>query len=455
MGDAVSADGGHARRSFDGRDPDLPGIVFVELKPYQSGMTAVPTIATRLWPPPFWLFAPRRYRDQPITALRASYRRAFLRSLPRWQLPMVAFAVLFWPLAILASSLRQLLRHGRRVKATAGRSYGAQFRDHFAIGLSANLWPSHYYMFELFRDELRPRAYEYFRRTETKRALYKLLRTDYREEDRFRNKLRFFRACSRAGVRAAPVIFAVAEGEILHPESGARPIFPPSDLFIKPIAGRGGTGAEIIRFRDAQYHLADGQAVTGDGLITVLRGRSSGEGLLVQPRLINHPALADINMQALSTVRVVTATETDGSGRVIAAALRVPSKAGSAVDNFHAGGIAAAVDIETGRLGKATDLGIKADSRWHSVHPVTGAPIEGLVVPDWPQLVELAETAHARVADRIVLGWDIGVLADGPCIVEANAYPDLDICQRTMLAPLGNGRLAWLMAYHLERLGHH
>jgi hypothetical protein len=383
--------------------------------------------------------------------LRARYLRAFLRSAPWWRLLAIPFAVLFWPLGILASSLRQLTRHGRRVKATTGRSLAAQFLDHFAIGLSANLWPHHYYMFELFRDELRPRAYEYLRRPETKRTLYKLLRTDYREEDRFRDKLRFFRACSRAGVRAVPVLFAVAEGEVLHPEHGA-PEFPRSDLFIKPITGRGGTGAEIVTFRDGQYHLSDGRTVSEDGLIATLRARATGEGLLVQPRLVNHPPLSQINMGALSTVRVVTATETDGRGRVIAAALRVPSKAGATVDNFHAGGIAAAVDIETGRLGKATDLGIRRDTRWHSVHPVTGAPIEGVIVPDWRQVVELAETAHARVADRIVLGWDIGILADGPCIVEANAYPDLDICQRTMLAPLGNGRLGWLMAYHLEHI---
>lgn len=424
----------------------------MELKRGPSGVVEVPTIATRLWPPPFHVCAPRRYRHQPVGALRARYLRAYLRSAPWWRLLMLPLAVLSWPLAILASSLRQLARHGRRVKAAAGRSLAAQFLDHFAIGLSASLWPHHYYMFELFRHELRPRAYEYLRRPETKRALYKLLRTDYREEDRFRNKLRFFRACSRAGVRAVPVLFAAAEGEVLHPESGARPVFPPADLFVKPVAGRGGTGAEIVKFRDGQYYFSDGVALSEDGVIAALRAKSSGEGILVQPRLTNHPALSEINMGTLSTVRVVTATETDGRGRVIAAALRVPSKAGATVDNFHAGGIAAAVDLETGRLGKATDLGIRRDTRWHAVHPVNGAPIEGVVVPDWRQMVELAETAHARVADRIVLGWDIGILADGPCIIEANAYPDLDICQRTMLAPLGNGRLGQLMAYHLDHI---
>lgn len=427
-------------------------LIVIELNWRQAQASGAPAIATRLWPPPFHAFAPKRYRNQPIESLRAAYQRAFLQSVPWWRLPVVALATLTWPLAIVGTSLgRQLPANGPRVKAMTGRSYLAQFLDHLKIGMSANLWPSHYYMFELFRDELRPRAYEYLRRTETKRALYKLLRTDYREQDRFRDKLRFFRACTSAGMRTAPVLLAVADGRIEHPQ-GARPALPQSDLFLKPRSARGGIGTEVVTYRDGAYHLTDGRAVTEAGLIEALLVKSRSRPLLAQPRLVNHPALSSVNMDALSTVRVVTATGIDGSGRVIAAALRVPSKAGSLIDNFHAGGIAAAIDLQTGRLGQATDLGTRSDSRWHSVHPVTGGQIAGLPVPDWPLMVELAEAAHAKLADRIVLGWDIAMLPDGPCLIEANAFPDLDICQRTMLAPLGNGPLGRLMAHHLERL---
>jgi hypothetical protein len=409
-----------------------------------------PVISTRLWPPPFYLLAPRRYRHQPIGILRARYQQAFWRSLPRWRVPLVAVASLAWPFAIIAVSLcRDLPRHGARAKAAAGRSYAAQLGDHLSVGLSTGLWPRQYYMFELFRDDLRPRAYEYLRRVETKSALYKLLRTDRREEDRFRDKLRFFRACAGADVRTVPVILAFADGQLAHPESGVQPSLPPSDLFVKPCTGRGGAGAERVAFRDGRYHLKEQSDLTADDLIAALAIKSVGRALLVQPRLFNHPALAGINMDALSTARVVTATGIEGRGRVISAALRVPSKADSHIDNFHAGGIAAAIDLETGRLGKATDLGVRRESRWHSVHPVTGGQIEGLVVPDWPRIVKLAETAHDRLADRIVLGWDIAVLADGPCVVEANAFPDLDINQRTMLAPLGNGELGRLIVHHL------
>ncbi|MGH6894209.1 MAG: sugar-transfer associated ATP-grasp domain-containing protein [Dongiaceae bacterium] len=426
-------------------------LTVVELKWRLSQLGATAAIPTRLWPPPFNLFAPSRYRNQTVDALRRAYLHSFWRSVSWWKVPLVLLAASAWPLAILISSLcRELPRHGKRVKIVTGRSYVAQLLDHLTIGLSANLWPRQYYKFELFRPELRPRAYEYLRRVETKRALYKLLRTDYREEDRFRDKLRFFRACKRADVRTVPVILAVADGRIIYPEFGSPPSLPPADLFIKRRTGRGGSGADIIRFKNGRYVLSDRRQMTEPDLIAALVARSNTQSLLVQPRLVNHPALAAINMSALSTVRVVTATETDGRAKVLAAALRVPSRVGSLIDNFHAGGIAAAVDLETGRLGPATDLGVRSDSSWHSVHPVTGARIEGLMVPDWHRIVELAETAHTKLADRIVLGWDIAVLADGPCTIEANAFPDLDICQRTMRAPLGNDRLGQLMVYHLK-----
>jgi hypothetical protein len=244
---------------------------------------STPIIPTRLWPPPFHWFAPKRYRNQTIGFLRASYRRAFLQSVPWWRLPMVAVATLTWPLAIIATSLgRDLPLHGARAKATGGRSYLAQFADHLSVGLSAGLWPRQYYMFELFRPELRPRAYEYLRRVETKRTLYKLLRTDRDEEDRFRDKLRFFRACTRTGVRTVPVVLAVADGRIEHPQDG-RPQLPRSDLFIKPYSGRGGNGAEIVKFHDGAYHLADGKPLTADELVSALVARSRGQALLIQP----------------------------------------------------------------------------------------------------------------------------------------------------------------------------
>jgi hypothetical protein len=123
----------------------------------------------------------------------------------------------------------------------------------------------------------------------------------------------------------------------------------------------------------------------------------------------------------------------------------------SAVDNFHAGGIAAAVDLATGALGAGTGLGRGGDFSWHQTHPLTGGQIKGRQLPNWQEAVALAIAAHRLVAPRILVGWDIGFLPSGPCLVEGNVGPDADIHQRTELQPLGNARYGALLAWHLEQ----
>lgn len=409
-------------------------------------------MATRLWPPPWYPLAPRRYRAQPIGQLRRFYRELYWSNLPLWKLPLMPFAAAVWPLVILAASLcRDLPRHCARAKAASGRSRLGQLVDHLRIGMQSNLWPHQYYAFELFRPELRHRGYEYLRRIETKRALYKLVRIDHREEDRFRDKLRFFLACQRAGIRSAPVLMEVEDGRIGFPAEGA-PVLPAADLFVKPQAGRGGRGATMFRHEAGRHVSGPHQAATAAELVQALKALYGDTPVIVQPRLLPHPALQDLALSALPTVRIVTVSNEAGDGEFVGAAFRVASNASSIIDNFHAGGLAAAVDGATGRLGPATDMGTGVGSAWHSRHPVTGIQIEGRTLPLWPAVVRLAETAHSLLADRVVLGWDIAMLADGPCIVEANSFPDLNILQRSGLAPLGNGRLGQLMLHHIRRI---
>ena len=162
---------------------------------------------------------------------------------------------------------------------------------------------------------------------------------------------------------------------------------------------------------------------------------------------------ADIrrNNGALATVRVVTCRTETGSIEATDAAFRMAIGTNNTVDNFHAGGIAAPVDMQTGELGAASNMGLRPGVGWCRVHPNTGAAIEGRKLPLWPELIDLACRAHAAFPERIVVGWDIGILQDGPAIVEGNIKPDLDIHQRVARKPLGGGRLAELLAFNVRK----
>jgi hypothetical protein len=94
-------------------------------------------------------------------------------------------------------------------------------------------------------------------------------------------------------------------------------------------------------------------------------------------------------------------------------------------------------------------LGADVRLGWIEKHPDSGAMIRGFHLPCWAQLRPFAEHAHEGFSDRVVVGWDIALTADGPILVEANGAPDLDIMQRPFRQGLMKERLAELLAHHV------
>jgi len=154
----------------------------------------------------------------------------------------------------------------------------------------------------------------------------------------------------------------------------------------------------------------------------------------------------------LATLRVLTCLDEEGRPQIVGAALRMAVGGNTTVDNFHAGGIAAPVELETGRLGCASNLGDNVELGWLSRHPDTGGQIKGKLLPLWPQVLALARQAHLAFADRIIVGWDIAILADGPSVVEGNSGPDVDIMQRGLKRGIGHGWFAELLLHHARSL---
>ena len=121
------------------------------------------------------------------------------------------------------------------------------------------------------------------------------------------------------------------------------------------------------------------------------------------------------------------------------------------VDNVYAGGIAAAVDLQTGQLNQATQAGFDARRGWIDCHPDTGAPITSRVLPMWEEVCELARRAHSAFSDWVVVGWDIAILADGPSLVEGNNGPNVELIQRPLRTAFADSRFGELLAFHLNQ----
>lgn len=377
----------------------------------------------------------------PAEKLRQAYARSY------WNLGSdldeLTVALIVWPLILIAAALWFTWRNGATVRTQYGRPVRRQLLDQIRAYFSAGILPPWYYIFSL--HDCPKHARNFLSRFETKRGIYPWIASP--RPSPLKDKLAFADWCRARRIRSVQPLLHFTDGCLI----GNCSSLPELDLFAKPVIGKGGQGAERWDFvASGLYCDAGGHCQTEEQLIARWRARSERTALLIQPRLTNHPAIADLGSGALSTVRILTCLDEWGEPELIGAAMRMSVGENRTVDNFHAGGIAAAVDLRNGRLARATDLGLDARVGWLARHPDTGARVEGRIVPAWEEICELAVRAHRAFADRVLIGWDIAPLADGPCIIEGNSSPDLDILQRTSGVGLANGRLGELLAFHLE-----
>ena len=127
---------------------------------------------------------------------------------------------------------------------------------------------------------------------------------------------------------------------------------------MKLLRGTGGRGAQRWEYLGAEgYRDHTGAVLSATALIEHLKALTvtTRRGCVVLPRLANHADIADLSNGALATVRAVTCRNERGEFEVTNASLRMAQGRTSIVDNFHAGGIVAKIDLRSGEVGPATD----------------------------------------------------------------------------------------------------
>ena len=370
-----------------------------------------------------------------------------------WQLPWgplkALAAAIAWPIALPVAVFIFARRNASVIAQRSGVSPASQVLGQVEMAARYAIAPFWYYMFELHLAERKKRAHLYLTAHETIGPAYALLQPP-EGADGMDDKIWFAEHCHEKRVRAVPVLMHFSRGE-RQPLKGGSDDLPDGDLFVKPRSGSGGHRMERWDFiGQGRYRNAHAQVLTREQLTEKLARQSLKDDFLVQPRLANHPALDDISNGALATVRLLTCRNEQGRAEATNAAFRM-AIGNSVVDNFHQGGLATAVDLQTGVIGMASDIGITPDVGWRDTHPVSGARFAGRTLPHWPEVVALAVRAHEAFPHRVVVGWDVAMLADGAMIIEGNGKPDLDIHQRAERGPAGESRIAHLLAFNVDR----
>jgi alpha-L-glutamate ligase-like protein len=195
---------------------------------------------------------------------------------------------------------------------------------------------------------------------------------------------------------------------------------------IKPTKGAEGRGIVVIAEHDGtEFVTSSGQKTTLPDLRYHVAGILAGlyslagqpDRAIVEQRILRHPVFEPVAVGGTPDVRIVLYRCVP-----VMAMVRLPTVASRGRANLHQGAVAAGIDLSTG----ATFGGV-CRQQAVSVHPDSGNPIGGIIVPGWPKL--LAAAIHlAEGLEMGYIGVDFVLDAElGPVVLEANARPGLAI----------------------------
>ena len=236
------------------------------------------------------------------------------------------------------------------------------------------------------------------------------------------DKLATKRLCQEAAI-PVPRLLAVAETHRESPrlldQLAGLPAF-----VLKPARGAMGNGILVLEqreerlWRGARPYSRDDFAYHAAGIISGLYALAGHVDVaMVEERLETHPVLAPLRESGVPDIRVIVYR-----GVPVMCMMRMPTRLSGGRANLHQGAVGIGIDLVEGRA-------IHAMQRGRSIErsPDTGAPIVGLWVPAFDEILRTAvaatdQTGLGYVGADVVL--DAGL---GPVILELNARPGLSI----------------------------
>lgn len=200
-------------------------------------------------------------------------------------------------------------------------------------------------------------------------------------------------------------------------------------LILKPFDGDGGIGIVKVSCINEEIFQWNGVEITEDKL---LKNFSTLNGYMVSD-FVNQASYSNtIFSGSVNTIRLLTMVDPQtGEPFIGAAAHRIGNSGSAPVDNCAMGGYTAAIDLETGKLSAATATKFKSSTPpYYATHPDSGAPIEGVVIPNWKELEKEVLSLHSKLRFISYIGWDIVAGEDGKFyILEGNDGADLKLHQ--------------------------
>lgn len=203
---------------------------------------------------------------------------------------------------------------------------------------------------------------------------------------------------------------------------------PRNRLVIKPNWGYHGRGFMLLA-RDESGHRLNGEEISPAAIEPRFR---SLDDFIVTEFVAQGEYGAGLFPGTTNSIRMVIFRDPgDGQPFIARAAQRIGTSRSYPVDNFIAGrgGLSAAIDVDTGRLGPGALVSGRNRVEWHDRHPETAARIRGIEVPAWPEICRRMLEWCRRLSFAPCIGWDIVITRDGFSIIEGNSTPGMTMLQ--------------------------
>ena len=197
-----------------------------------------------------------------------------------------------------------------------------------------------------------------------------------------------------------------------------------TQLIWKPLEGSSGQGIK-------KYTPEDWK----DGPEAFLaKMNADGKGIL-EEMVIQHPKMSSLCPTSVNTCRIATLLGDKKQG-IVYAFLRIGN--GKVMDNVDCGGMAARIDLDTGRL-----LTVGADKQGNTFikHPITNTSIIGFTIPYWEEAKAMCLKAAEKVPEMRFIAWDVAITENGPTFIEGNSFPSHAVPQFAAHYPDGIGIL--------------
>ena len=194
------------------------------------------------------------------------------------------------------------------------------------------------------------------------------------------------------------------------------------DIIVKPLEGSSGQGIE--HFVASQWE---------NQTTAWCHDLQQKQPLIIEERVIQHRRLSELCPSSVNTIRIATLLGEKQQG-IVYAFLRIGN--GKVMDNVDCGGMAARVDLASGKL-----LTVGADKQGNTFthHPITGTPIVGFQVPFFEEAKALCLDAAQKVPQMRFIAWDVAITENGPCFIEGNSFPSHAVPQFAAHYPDGIG----------------